>query len=71
MLVAGTSGFRGGRIFPAVFVAVAFGLAINAAFPQVPEAVALAASLIGMLSPSRAAGSSPCSWPRSWWATPR
>ena len=49
LLVAGTSGFRGGRIFPAVFVAVAFGLAINAAFPQVPEAVALAASLIGML----------------------
>lgn len=49
MLIAGTSGFRGGRIFPAVFVAVAFGLAINAAFPQVPEAVALAASLIGML----------------------
>ena len=41
LLVAGTTGFRGGRIFPAVFVAVAFGLAINAAFPQVPEAVAL------------------------------
>ena len=49
MLLAGTSGFRGGRIFPAVFVAVAFGVTINAAFPQVPEAVAISASLIGML----------------------
>jgi H+/Cl- antiporter ClcA len=49
MLVAGTTGFRGGRIFPAVFVAVAFGVTINAAFPQVPEAVAISSSLIGML----------------------
>ena len=49
LLVAATSGFRGGRIFPAVFVAVAFGVAVNAAFPDVPEAVAVAASLIGML----------------------
>jgi H+/Cl- antiporter ClcA len=49
LLVAGTTGFRGGRIFPATFVAVALGLTIHAAFPQVPEAVALAASLIGML----------------------
>jgi H+/Cl- antiporter ClcA len=49
LLVAGTSGFRGGRIFPAVFAAVALGLAVHVAIPQVPEAVALAASLIGML----------------------
>jgi H+/Cl- antiporter ClcA len=49
LLVAGTSGFRGGRIFPAVFAAVALGLAVHVAFPAVPETVALASSLIGML----------------------
>jgi H+/Cl- antiporter ClcA len=49
LLVAGTAGFRGGRIFPAVFAAVALGLAVHVAIPQIPEAVALAASLIGML----------------------
>jgi H+/Cl- antiporter ClcA len=50
MLVAGTSGFRGGRIFPAIFVAVAFGLAVNAAIPDVPQAIAVGASLVGLLA---------------------
>lgn len=49
LLVAATTGFRGGRIFPAVFVAVAIGLTVNAAFPQVPQAVSISASLIGLL----------------------
>ena len=49
LVVAGTSGFRGGRIFPSVFIAVAFGLFIYELFPQVPEAVAVSASLIGIL----------------------
>lgn len=50
VLVAGTSGFRGGRIFPSVFVAVALGLAVHAALPDVvPEAVALSCALIGVL----------------------
>jgi len=49
VLVAGTAGFRGGRIFPSVFVAVALGLAFHAAFPAIPEAVALGASLVGIL----------------------
>jgi H+/Cl- antiporter ClcA len=49
MLVASSSGFRGGRIFPSVFAAVAFGLFVHALFPAVPEAVALASSVIGVL----------------------
>jgi H+/Cl- antiporter ClcA len=49
LVVAATSGFRGGRIFPAVFVGVAFGLAIDTAFPAIPQALAVAASIAGML----------------------
>jgi H+/Cl- antiporter ClcA len=49
MLVAATSGFRGGRIFPAVFVGVAFGLAISAFVPTVPQSLAVGASLLGIL----------------------
>jgi H+/Cl- antiporter ClcA len=50
VVVASASGFRGGRIFPSVFAAVALGLAINAAWPQIPEAVALAGALVGVLT---------------------
>ena len=49
VLVASGSGFRGGRIFPSVFAAVALGLSIYAIFPEIPETVALGASLIGIL----------------------
>ncbi|MFL5727352.1 MAG: ion channel protein [Chloroflexota bacterium] len=49
LLVASGSGFRGGRIFPSVFAAVAMGLFVYAAFPQVPQAIALSACLIGLL----------------------
>ncbi len=49
VVVAGTCGFRGGRIFPSVFAAVALGLAINTLFPVIPEAVALAGALMGIL----------------------
>ena len=49
VVVAGTCGFRGGRIFPSVFAAVALGLAINTLIPAIPEAVALAGALMGIL----------------------
>ncbi len=49
VVIAGTSGFRGGRIFPAVFVGVAFGLAVDAAVPAIPQALAVAASIAGMV----------------------
>ena len=49
VVIAGTSGFRGGRIFPSVFAGVAIGLFVNALLPQVPEAIAVSASLVGIL----------------------
>lgn len=49
VVIASTAGFRGGRIFPSVFAAVAMGLAIYTFFPQIPESVAISASLIGVL----------------------
>ncbi|HEY7970653.1 MAG TPA: ion channel protein [Candidatus Limnocylindrales bacterium] len=49
VVIAGTSGFRGGRIFPAIFVGVAFGLAVNAFVPGIPQSLAVAASLVGIL----------------------
>jgi H+/Cl- antiporter ClcA len=47
MTVASTSGFRGGRIFPATFVGVALGLFVHSADASVPEAVAIAAGILG------------------------
>jgi H+/Cl- antiporter ClcA len=49
VVIASTSGFRGGRIFPSVFAAVALGLFVNALVPEIPEAIAVSASLVGIL----------------------
>lgn len=49
LLVAGTSGFRGGRIFPALFVGLAVGLAANALIPDIPVSIAITAGAIGIL----------------------
>jgi H+/Cl- antiporter ClcA len=49
VVVAGTCGFRGGRIFPSVFIGVACGLLVAALFPQVPQALAIAASVMGII----------------------
>ncbi|MEW2165496.1 ion channel protein [Streptomyces sp. NPDC007084] len=49
LVVAATCGFRGGRIFPAVFVGAAFGLFAHAVVPAVPLSVGLAAGVLGML----------------------
>ena len=59
VVIASTSGFRGGRIFPVVFAGVAMGLCINVLFPSVPQALAVAASLLGHArgdDPERMAG---------------
>jgi H+/Cl- antiporter ClcA len=54
MLVASTSGFRGGRIFPSVFVGVALGLCASALAPAIPQALAVACAAMGiMLAVSR------------------
>ncbi|WP_329119104.1 ion channel protein [Streptomyces sp. NBC_01353] len=49
LLVAASCGFRGGRIFPAVFVGVAFGLFAQALVPEIPPAVAVSAGVLGVL----------------------
>ncbi|CUW30178.1 putative ion channel protein [Streptomyces reticuli] len=49
LLVAASCGFRGGRIFPAVFVGTALGLAAHALVPAVHPAVGVAAGVLGML----------------------
>jgi len=47
LLVAASCGFRGGRIFPAVFIGVGVGLTVNSALPDIPLAVALASGVLG------------------------
>lgn len=49
LLVAASCGFRGGRIFPSVFVGAAFGLTAHALVPAVPESLGVAAGVLGML----------------------
>ncbi|MGW6227555.1 ion channel protein [Cellulosimicrobium cellulans] len=47
LVVAAGAGFRGGRIFPAVFVGVALGLSASGLVPAVPPAVAVSAGVLG------------------------
>ncbi|MER6958928.1 ion channel protein [Streptomyces sp. NPDC000618] len=49
LLVAASCGFRGGRIFPAVFVGVALGLTAHALVPGVHPAVGVAGGVLGVL----------------------
>jgi len=49
LLVAASCGFRGGRIFPAVFVGAALGLCAHALVPGVQPALGVAAGVLGML----------------------
>ena len=49
LLVAASCGFRGGRIFPSVFIGVAFGLFAHAVVPAVDPALAVATGVLGML----------------------
>ncbi|MGV9995321.1 ion channel protein [Streptomyces sp. NPDC003374] len=49
LLVAASCGFRGGRIFPSVFIGAALGLAAHALVPGVPETLGIAAGVLGML----------------------
>ena len=48
LLVASASGFRGGRIFPSVFVGVGVGLIANSLFPDIPVSLAVAAGVMGL-----------------------
>ncbi|MFJ4904003.1 ion channel protein [Streptomyces sp. NPDC093249] len=49
LLVASSCGFRGGRIFPAVFIGAAFGLFCQALVPEVHPAVAVSSGVLGIL----------------------
>ncbi|WP_406172437.1 ion channel protein [Streptomyces sp. NBC_00996] len=49
LAVAASCGFRGGRIFPAVFVGTALGLCAHALVSGVQPAVGVAAGVLGML----------------------
>ncbi|MBO1333840.1 ion channel protein [Streptomyces sp. VRA16 Mangrove soil] len=49
LVIAATCGFRGGRIFPAVFVGAAFGLCAHALVPGVDPAVGISAGVLGVL----------------------
>ncbi|WP_406007530.1 ion channel protein [Streptomyces sp. NBC_00637] len=49
LLVAASCGFRGGRIFPAVFVGSALGLTAHALVPGVHPSVGVAAGVLGVL----------------------
>ncbi len=48
LVISASAGFRGGRIFPAIFLGAAFGMFANALFPDIPLAVALAAGVFGV-----------------------
>ncbi|MFE7324183.1 ion channel protein [Streptomyces sp. NPDC057565] len=49
LVIAATCGFRGGRIFPAVFVGVALGMCAHALVDTVPLALAVPSAVLGVL----------------------
>lgn len=48
LVIAASAGFRGGRIFPAVFVGVAVGLLGHLLIPALPVGLAVAAGVLGL-----------------------
>ncbi len=49
LVVAAAAGFRGGRIFPSLFIGVAIGLTVHSLFPGVPLALSLACGVLGVV----------------------
>ena len=49
LVIAAACGFRGGRIFPAVFVAVALGLGLHAHVDAVPAAITVSCAILGLV----------------------
>ena len=62
LVIAAASGFRGGRIFPAVFVGVALGLMLHQHVPQCRRRSPSPAPSWGWCWWSRATAGSACSW---------
>ncbi|WP_431277274.1 ion channel protein [Leifsonia poae] len=49
LVIAAASGFRGGRIFPSVFIGAAVGLLAVALVPSIPPVVAVASGILGVV----------------------
>lgn len=49
LIVATACGFRGGRIFPAVFIGASLGLMLHTHVDAVPEAITLSCAILGMM----------------------
>jgi H+/Cl- antiporter ClcA len=47
LIISAASGFRGGRIFPAVFIGAAFGLAAHTLVPSIPVGLAVGCGAFG------------------------
>ncbi|KRA24736.1 ion channel protein [Microbacterium sp. Root61] len=48
LVIAAAAGFRGGRVFPAVFIGVAFGMLGHALIPAIPLSLAIACGVLGI-----------------------
>lgn len=49
LVVAAAAGFRGGRIFPSVFIGVAFGLTAGALVPGLPTSLVVSSAVLGLV----------------------
>jgi H+/Cl- antiporter ClcA len=49
LVISAAAGFRGGRIFPAVFIGVAIGILASALIPSIPPTIAIAGGVLGMV----------------------
>jgi H+/Cl- antiporter ClcA len=49
LIISAAAGFRGGRIFPSVFIGAAVGVLANALVPSIPPGLAVAAGVLGMV----------------------
>lgn len=49
LVIAAACGFRGGRIFPAVFVGVALGLMLHTHVEAVPAAITVSCAILGLM----------------------
>lgn len=49
LVIAAACGFRGGRIFPAVFVGAALGLMLHQHVPAVPAAITVSCAIMGLV----------------------
>lgn len=47
LVVAASFGFRGGRVFPAIFLGVAFGMLAQTLVPSIPFGLAIASGVLG------------------------